>query len=227
MEVVNKDYKNLSKSNIQLIIGIIDKIKDYADVSDWNILTLLDSDGGIDEDGNPYFYEYKGLEVYIEGFSNIEIKIIKKFSEDFPILEYKDKERDCVFYLPEDFYELYKDYKEFLVELLEKEGDERKKLFGSPIFNKDTSEIIWGDIKIFIRPNTNQSDACRVLFSKKIGEEVSWDEIWEEISGGEDVFVKGCNIKVKDALIAVNKKVKFQTGEKIFRTGNKSHTRLF
>lgn len=120
MEVANEDYKNLSRNNIQSIIKIINRIKDYADVSNWDDLVVLDSDAGIDDDRYPYFNEYKGLEVSIKDFSDIEIKIIKKFKEDLPILEYEKRGKECFFYLSEDFYESYEDYKEFLVELSSK-----------------------------------------------------------------------------------------------------------
>ncbi len=99
-----------------------------------------------------------------------------------------------------------------------------KRMYGSPKFIENPPQIIWGDIKIPIPHGSRQFCVCRVLFNKKIDEIVSWDEIMEEIIGGED-FKKNDWRTVYDAVCAVNKKVKEKTGKNIFRTSRKSFSR--
>jgi len=95
-----------------------------------------------------------------------------------------------------------------------------------PKYKEDPPRIIWGDTQIFIPHDSNQHFACRILFSRKKGEIVSWDEIMEEIKGKEVELEKNDWRTVYDAVMNLNKKVKEKTGKNIFETSRKSFHRI-
>lgn len=100
------------------------------------------------------------------------------------------------------------------------------KIKSNPIFEENPPKITWGDVIVPIPYGSKQLCACRVLFKKKKGEIVEWDEIMSEIKGEEDMFDKNDWRKVYDAVKEVNKKVKDKTGKDIFKTSRKSFSRL-
>jgi len=102
---------------------------------------------------------------------------------------------------------------------------EAGKLKSVPTFKENPPRIVIGDKIIPIENSTNQHYACRVLFSKKIGEIVSWDEIAEEIRGNDEIEQDDWR-SVYDTVCALNKKVKEKTGITLFKTSRKSFHRL-
>lgn len=106
-----------------------------------------------------------------------------------------------------------------------KELDKKKQIMGSPKFNENPPQIIWGEIIVPIPEGSYELYACRVLFKKNLGETVSWDEIMEKIIG-DDNFEKKDWRKVYDTILRINKKVKNKTGKNIFKTSRKSFSRI-
>lgn len=103
----------------------------------------------------------------------------------------------------------------------------KKRVIGPARFVENPPQIIFGDIKIPIPPDSKQLYVCRVMFNNEKGKIVSWDEIAEEIDGGKCNSGKETNWRaVYDAVLAINKKVKRKTGKKLFQTSHKSFHRI-
>ncbi|MFC1630248.1 hypothetical protein ACFL06_01800 [Patescibacteria group bacterium] len=121
------------------------------------------------------------------------------------------------------FDDYYKKLKKSCV--FRKKTDKGVKIDGL-IFSISPPQIIYGKKKISIPVGSKQYCVCKILFSREIGEVVSWDEIAEEIDGLEKRDLQSSWRTVYDAVIAVNKKVEKKIGKKIFITSRKSFHRI-
>ena len=124
----------------------------------------------------------------------------------------------------EPFTSNYGNFEKTLKDIFAKENKTKK--ITTPKFKKNPPQIIWNGETIPIPYASNQYNACMILFQKKKGENISWDEISEEIHGNRD-FVKDSWRQVYDAIRAINEKVKIKTGKKLFTTSRKSFYRIY
>lgn len=78
--------------------------------------------------------------------------------------------------------------------------------FSSAEFKDDEAALYLGTTRIQLPPNRGEHVFCRVMFKHPINIPVSWDEIYEEISGEKD-FDKSGKRKIYDLARSVSKKI--------------------
>lgn len=93
-------------------------------------------------------------------------------------------------------------------------------------FTEQPPQIRWLGALIPIPWDSKQLCVCRVMFSKKVGEIVSWDEIANDIDGTKEHEHKTGQRSVYDAVLEVNAKIETICGEKLFKTARKSFSRM-
>src|SRR3989344_40105 len=93
-------------------------------------------------------------------------------------------------------------------------------------FIEKPPQIKWLDTLIPIPPNSKRFYVCRAMFSKPVGDEVSWDEIADVIDGGKDVTNKTSWRSVYDAIYEINKRVEAICGKKLFEPTRRSFRRV-
>jgi hypothetical protein len=94
------------------------------------------------------------------------------------------------------------------------------------ILNENPPEIRWRGVVVPIPSNSKQLCVCRVAFRKAVGESISWDEVKDEIDGGEKVHRRTTKKSVSDAVRQINKKITSAVGEPLLQTSNLSFYRL-
>lgn len=76
-------------------------------------------------------------------------------------------------------------------------------------FIDEDGVLVVGKHRIKLPPFKNEHCLCRVMFSRKLGEPVSWDLINEEMSGKElEIDSKNRRRTVQDAMYAINDRIK-------------------
>lgn len=94
------------------------------------------------------------------------------------------------------------------------------------VFSENPSQINWHGKVIPIPPNSKQFCACRVAFSKAIGEPVHWDEIAVEIDGQPKEELKTNWHTVYNAVRLINQKIENRVGHKLFKSAKLSFVRI-
>jgi hypothetical protein len=126
----------------------------------------------------------------------------------------------------------YKDMSDRITKLEKKQASKHNKKSLSEVkinFDDDGALLIIGDTQIQLRPHTNQSCFCKVLFDSKVGKFIGWDLIYEEITGNEPDDIERNQKTVMDTMYKLNTKITEKTGRKghVFTRDNKSIKRNY
>lgn len=161
-------------------------------------------------------------------------KIIKLYHDKIPELIKWDDGRESIEWIPKNqfssgvdrgnlFYyglEINKtEFNDYYKKVL-KENTKVQELCGSPKFIENPPKIVWGDIEIPLGLDAYlQIYCCKVAFRKKLGEEISWEEVAEEKGESYEGGFRTKPRSIYDAFRSINKKVEEKTKRKIFKPG--------
>lgn len=95
-----------------------------------------------------------------------------------------------------------------------------------PEFKEDPPRISWQGKTINIPINSLEVSICRVAFTKKQGELISWDEIADEHDGSYAGKKKLGPRSIYDGLRRINARVSSEINQKLFKTSKLSSVRI-
>ena len=129
-------------------------------------------------------------------------------------------------YVIDDPEKIYETAKLLGLKIPTREGVGVPELTAPATFSENPPEIRWRGETVSIPPNSKQLCVCRVVFSKAVGEVVSWDEVKEEIDGGKKVHRRTTKKRITDTIRQINKKTTAAFGEPLLQTSKLSFYRL-
>lgn len=135
-----------------------------------------------------------------------ELKWSNKTEEENKYTAYAEKYDQLL----KKFFEAYENFFEAVRNALSKKPDIEFSLFGSPFFDEVKSEIVWGKERCPIEPNTNHFYFCKIMFSRPLGSQVPYDEIFQQEGWTSE---QDDERSVRDAMYGINGKIKEYFGK--------------
>jgi hypothetical protein len=178
--------------------------------------------------------------------------LLKKIKKDYGIIiDFRevigDKQKYYEIALPKDFDKRYAKILQKLRKLLSKvapkesekkekeKGKEKKSLRDMPIsYDAESCVIKIGELEVKLPPGRYESDFCKIMFKYEPNKPISWDVIWEEITGSSLIRKKPEPTRenwqmVYDTMRRINKRVKqaLNVDENLFSWKEKQVIRNF
>jgi len=221
LSYLTKEIKNLSKNELLVSLKTLQNALIVLQTKD----RVFEIEKVILKGRKTYLYGYKKGEPLSD---NEEQRITGLY---FMSSEYKLNEKDEIQLKisTKNFAKKLEEYKN-KIEINTTIPNNKKQI----IFDKNKGYVIYKNRKCKIPYDTKQYSLCEIMFSKKINERISWDEIAEswkgynigKYNGKGEIKLKDWR-EVYDAVNAVNKKVKDKLEiDKIFKYKDKNVIRL-
>jgi hypothetical protein len=241
-EKLEKDLKELKEVEKDVITQALGLVTRYLLLNQINTLKfeLLE--------GKKVFLTQEDIAKCKINFEDDFKNLLKKIKKEYGIIidcreVIGDKQKYYEIALPKDFDKRYAKILQKLRKLLskvapkesEKKEKEKKSLRDMPIsYDAESCVIKIGELEVKLPPGRYESDFCKIMFKYEPNKPISWDVIWDEITGSSLIRKKPEPTRenwqmVYDTMRRINKRIKqtLNVDENLFSWKEKQVIRNF